>query len=172
MLLGLCGLFLLVAVVAKQLPPGWATPAVVVVIVGLVLLIRGMGPLGALMAPVELLSGVGNILSYLRLAAIGLASVYLAMVGNELAGRVGVVWVGVIIAVLFHSLNIAMGAFSPSIHALRLHYVEFFSKFYEPGGSPFQPFGRMESDEGDHPAGLAVPEPELAPATPGSAPAV
>lgn len=162
MLVGLCGLFLLVAVAAKQLPAGWATPAAVVVLVGLVLLIRGLGPIGALVAPVELLGGVGNILSYLRLAAIGLASVYLAMIGNELAGRVGVVWLGVIIAVLFHSLNIAMGAFSPSIHALRLHYVEFFSKFYEPGGAPFQPFGRLE------PGLTEQPGPETTPPTSGS----
>lgn len=145
MLIGLCGLFLLVAVVSQQLPRGWATPSVVVILVGLVLLLRGMGPLGALMAPVELLGGLGNILSYLRLAAIGLASVYLAQVGNEMAGRIGVIWVGVIIAVLFHSLNIAMGAFSPSIHSLRLHYVEFFSKFYEPGGAPFEPFGQLQA---------------------------
>ncbi|MEA3336636.1 MAG: V-type ATPase 116kDa subunit family protein [Chloroflexota bacterium] len=146
MLVGLCGLFLLAGVAAQQLPSGWTTPGLVVVLVGLVLLIRGMGPLGALMAPVELLGVVGNILSYLRLAAIGLASVYLALVGNEMASRVGVVWVGVIIALLFHALNIALGAFSPSIHALRLHYVEFFSKFYEDGGKPFQPFGLASTE--------------------------
>jgi V/A-type H+-transporting ATPase subunit I len=34
--------------------------------------------------------------------------------------------------------------FSPSIHALRLHIVEFFSKFYEGGGQPYQPFKRAE----------------------------
>ena len=32
-------------------------------------------------------------------------------------------------------------SFSPMIQALRLHYVEFFSKFYEGGGQPFRPFG-------------------------------
>jgi len=151
MLVGLAGIFLLVAVVSNQLPSGWATPALVIIVVGLALLIRGMGSIGALMAPVELLSTVGNILSYLRLAAIGLASVYLAMVGNELAGRIGIVWVGVIVALLFHALNIAMGAFSPSIHALRLHYVEFFTKFYEPGGEPFQPYGLAAQSEAASP---------------------
>jgi V/A-type H+-transporting ATPase subunit I len=50
--------------------------------------------------------------------------------------------VGLIIATLFHALNIALGAFSPTIQSLRLHYVEFFSKFYEGGGQPFRPFAR------------------------------
>jgi V/A-type H+-transporting ATPase subunit I len=156
MLVGLCGLFLLVAVAAQQLPPGWATPGLVAVLVGLVLLIRGLGSVGVLMAPVELLGTVGNVLSYLRLAAIGLASVFLAVVAHEMAGRIGVVWLGAIVALLFNALNIAMGAFSPSIHALRLHYVEFFSKFYEQGGLPFQPLGQAEPGDAGAP-GLSPP---------------
>ena len=43
-------------------------------------------------------------------------------------------------AVLIHALNLVMGAFSPTIHSLRLHYVEFFRKFYQGGGRPYQPF--------------------------------
>jgi len=42
--------------------------------------------------------------------------------------------------VLVHGLNLVLGAFSPTIHSLRLHYVEFFRKFYEGGGRPYQPF--------------------------------
>ena len=140
-LVGLIGLFLLIGVIAQQLPRGWMTPALAAVIVGLAMLIYGLGSVGALLAPVELLGVLGNVLSYLRLAAIGLASVYLALVGNLMAGKMGVIWLGVLIAILFHTLNLAMGAFSPSIHALRLHYVEFFTKFYEEGGQPFHPFG-------------------------------
>ncbi len=66
---------------------------------------------------------------------------YLARVANEL-GASGPIWVGVLIAALFHVLNLALGAFSPTIQALRLHYVEFFGKFYEEGGNAFEPFGR------------------------------
>jgi V/A-type H+-transporting ATPase subunit I len=83
---------------------------------------------------------VGNVLSYLRIAAIGLASVYLARVANEL-GAVGPLWMGVIVAALFHALNLALGTFSPTIQALRLHYVEFFGRFFEEGGNAFRPFG-------------------------------
>jgi V/A-type H+-transporting ATPase subunit I len=114
-------------------------------LVGLSILIYTIGSLGFFLGPLELVGLVGNILSYLRIAAIGLASVYLAMVANALAGFVGNILVGLIIAVLFHALNIALGAFSPTIQSLRLHYVEFFSKFYQGGGEPFQPFqGSME----------------------------
>ncbi|NIP81560.1 MAG: hypothetical protein GWM90_21035, partial [Gemmatimonadetes bacterium] len=76
---------------------------------------------------------IGNVLSYLRIAAIGLASVYLARIANEL-GAAAPLWIGIAIAALFHALNLVLGVFSPTIQALRLHYVEFFGKFYEGGG--------------------------------------
>ena len=92
------------------------------------------------MGPLELIGAIGNILSYLRIAAVGLASAYLAIVANEFA-TVGPLWIGVIIATFFHALNLALAGFSPMIQAMRLHYVEFFSKFYSGGGKAFRPFG-------------------------------
>lgn len=143
MLIGLIGLFLIVAVAVEWLPSGFMTPGVAVLIVGIVLLGASLGWLGVLMGPIEFIGLIGNILSYLRIAAIGLASVYLARVANELAGSLGSIVVGLIIALLIHALNLALGAFSPTIHSLRLHYVEFFRKFYEGGGRPFEPFGKQ-----------------------------
>jgi V/A-type H+-transporting ATPase subunit I len=65
------------------------------------------------------------------------------------------VLVGVIIAALFHALNLALGAFSPTIHSLRLHYVEFFSKFYQTGGQAFHPFRRsLSSREPPYQSGI------------------
>ena len=83
----------------------------------------------------------GNVLSYARIMAIGTASVMLAIVANQMVGAVGSTTVGLVFALLFHLVNFAIGLFSPAIHALRLHYVEFFGKFYSPGGTPYQPFG-------------------------------
>ena len=140
MLVGLIGLFFVVGVLVDFLPRGFMTPAIVGVIIGIVLLGASLGWLGILMGPIEFISLIGNILSYLRIAAIGLASVYLAKVANDMAGMVGNLIVGIILAVLIHALNLVMGAFSPTIHSLRLHYVEFFRKFYEGGGRPYQPF--------------------------------
>jgi V/A-type H+-transporting ATPase subunit I len=71
--------------------------------------------------------------------AIGLASVLLAFVANSFTGMAGNIVVGVVVAGLLHLINIILGVFSPTIHALRLHYVEFFSKFMEPGGRRFEP---------------------------------
>jgi V/A-type H+/Na+-transporting ATPase subunit I len=94
---------------------------------------------GGLLAPLELLKSIGNIISYVRIMAIGLTSVLLAFVANRLGGLTGDVVTGVVVAGLLHLLNIVLGVFSPTIHSLRLHYVEFFSKFIEHGGRRFEP---------------------------------
>lgn len=94
---------------------------------------------GGLLAPLELMKNVGNIVSYARIMAIGLASVLLARVANSFAGMTGNIVAGILLALLFHAINLVLGVFSPAIHALRLHYVEFYSKFMIPGGRKFEP---------------------------------
>jgi V/A-type H+-transporting ATPase subunit I len=136
----LCALFALAGIAANRLPAGFMTPAIVLVVIALVVLVVVQWPLGLVMGPLGLMGAISNVLSYLRIAAIGLASVFLARVGNEL-GASAPLWLGLAIASLFHALNLALGAFSPTIQALRLHYVEFFDKFFEPGGESFEPFG-------------------------------
>jgi V/A-type H+-transporting ATPase subunit I len=75
--------------------------------------------------------------------AIGMASVILAIVANRIGGAIGIAIIGIIAAVLLHTLNIILAMFSPSIHSMRLHLVEFFSKFYEGGGVMYKPFKRV-----------------------------
>ena len=130
----------------EVLPKGLFTPAVIALLIAFPLLVFAEG----VIAPVELLATLGNVLSYARIMAIGTASVMLAVVANQMVGAFGGTVVGLVFALLFHLVNFAIGLFSPAIHALRLHYVEFFGKFYNPGGRPFQPFG--------HRAGPLVPE--------------
>jgi V/A-type H+/Na+-transporting ATPase subunit I len=98
---------------------------------------------GGLLAPLELLKSIGNIISYVRIMAIGLTSVLLAFVANNLGGLTGDVVTGIVVAGLIHLLNIVLGVFSPTIHSLRLHYVEFFSKFMEHGGRRFEPLRKQ-----------------------------
>jgi V/A-type H+-transporting ATPase subunit I len=141
-LVALGGVVVLAAVATHRVPGGPAAALLAGggVAAGLVLLMAGRGLLGFVMAPLEFVGTLGNVLSYLRLAAVGLASTYLAMVANELS-VIGPIWLGVFVGLFFHALNLGLASFSPMIQALRLHYVEFFSKFYEPGGQPFRPFG-------------------------------
>ena len=121
----------------KVLPKSFFTPAVIGLLIAFPLLVVFEG----IVAPIELLSTLGNILSYARIMALGVASVMLAVVANKMVGAIGSVVVGVMFALLFHFVNFAIAVFSPTVHALRLHYVEFFGKFYSPGGVRYQPFG-------------------------------
>jgi V/A-type H+-transporting ATPase subunit I len=120
------------------LPAGLTRPVVIVILFLIPLLFFT----GGILAPLELLKSIGNIISYVRIMAIGLTSVLLAFVANRLVGLIGDVTVGIIVAGLLHMLNIILGVFSPTIHSLRLHYVEFFGKFLEHGGRKFEPLKR------------------------------
>jgi V/A-type H+-transporting ATPase subunit I len=139
-LLTLGGLFGLAGVTAAGFPDALLTPAVAALVVGVVVACASQGALGLLLGPLGLLGTLGNVLSYLRLAAVGLASTYLAEVANQLGSR-GPLLLGLLVATLFHALNLALAAFSPMVQALRLHYVEFFGQFHEGGGRLFAPLG-------------------------------
>jgi V/A-type H+/Na+-transporting ATPase subunit I len=112
------------------------------VIVTAVMLFFGEGIQGL----IELPSIFVHIGSYMRLMAIGLASVGLAIVINEQSGILfskGIfgILAGIIIFSIGHVINISLGIIGPFLHSLRLHYVEHFTKFYKGGGKEFSPFG-------------------------------
>ncbi len=134
--------------VAEILPAGFLTPAVIALLAAFPVLVAAEG----LVAPLELLSTIGNVLSYARVMALGTASVMLAVVANRMVGAMGSALVGVLFALLFHLVNFVIGVFSPTIHALRLQYVEFFGKFYSPGGQRYDPLRHWA------PGGSAAPQ--------------
>ena len=119
----------------EVLPEGLFTPLVVAIFAAFTILVA----LEGIVAFIELVSTVGHILSYARIMALGVASLMLAIVANEMVGAFGSVIIGVVFALLFHLVNFAIALFSPTIHALRLHYVEFFGEFFQPGGSEYRP---------------------------------
>jgi len=127
-----------------MLPERFFTLLVISVLVAFLLLIVCEGVL----APIELVSTLGNVLSYARIMAVGTASVMMAIVANRMAGAFDSVAIGILVALLFHLINFVLGVFSPTIHLLRLHYVEFFGKFYSPGGRQYRPFRHWSAREG------------------------
>jgi len=136
----LCGLMAVILSATGRLPGGDLV-GICLLVIGIPSLVLSEGLLG----PLELLKSFGNILSYARLMAIGVSSVVLAQVANTIGGILGLIAVGFLVALIFHGLNFVLGVFSPTIHSLRLHYVEFFSKFFQPGGKPYQPFRRFST---------------------------
>jgi len=126
------------AAVGGAVPRGLLTGALVAGGVALLTAVLFEGPMAAL----EVVLGLGNVLSYARLMALGLASVLLAEVANLTATALRPAVAGIAVAVLLHAVNYTLGLISPTVAALRLHYVEFFEKFYDAGGEPYRPFAR------------------------------
>jgi V/A-type H+-transporting ATPase subunit I len=125
------------------IPQAGLTIGAAVAVLGFVMLIAGEG-MGAIL---ELPSILSNTLSYTRLAAVGLSSVGIAFAVNEIVttmlfpeGGIFII-IGILVLIIGHTVNTVLGVVAPGLHALRLQYVEFFTKFYEGGGRKFNPFG-------------------------------
>jgi len=115
--------------------------------------------LGGMYAVYGMSAFLGDILSYTRLAALGLSGALVGMVFNVLASMVwgpveglwasgGMGWLlatiavvsAVAIFVVGHVFNVVINLLGAFVHPARLQFVEFFSKFYEGGGRPLNPF--------------------------------
>lgn len=108
------------------------------------------GGLGSIFWIFDMTGLLGDVMSYARLAGVGLATFYLAASFNMLAqvfsgiipGVIGII-VGVIIAIAVlvfgHLINLALSGIGCFVHSLRLCFVEFLSKFYEGGGEEYSP---------------------------------
>jgi V/A-type H+-transporting ATPase subunit I len=91
----------------------------------------------------QLSKAFGDVLSYLRLFALGLASFKLAEVFNQLAATsfesrgLGVL-LGVLILLMGHAINFAMGIMGGVVHSLRLNVIEFFNWSLPEEGQRFE----------------------------------
>ncbi len=106
--------------------------------------------LGGVQGLAGAMSAFGDVLSYMRLFALGLASASLALTFNHLA--VGMVdampGLGVLAALMLllvgHALNFALAVMSGVIHGLRLNFIEFYRWGLTEEGTAFRPFARKE----------------------------
>ena len=103
---------------------------------------------GGMMELMEILSLLSNVMSYTRIAAIGVAKGAMALAFNYIVitnfingGNIIMIIIGAFVLVLLQLLVFALGSLSAGIQALRLNYVEFFLKFYNGGGVNFEPLG-------------------------------
>ena len=117
------------------------------------ILAQGKNPLLGIYVLYDKISGfLSNFLSYARLMALAIATGVVASTMNQIAltfyDMIPVHFVGVLVAVLFiifgHSLNFVLSLLGAFIHSARLHFIEFFDKFYEGNGKEFKPFQRAK----------------------------
>lgn len=142
MLVGLMGLGA-GALAYADVAPFSTTPGMVATVLLLAACALMLVKASGFMAPIqfmEVISLVTNVLSYSRLMALGMASLALADVANELARESSSLFVGIPIAAALHALNVCIGMFSPTLHSLRLNYVESLPKFYAAEGKRYTPF--------------------------------
>ncbi|MDY6942949.1 MAG: V-type ATP synthase subunit I [Pseudomonadota bacterium] len=94
----------------------------------------------------------GDVLSYMRLFALGLGSASLAITFNDIAGQVAAAIPGLglllagLILLLGHTLNILLAIVSGVVHGLRLNYIEFFHWGLSDEGYPFRPYAKKETE--------------------------
>ena len=128
----------------------------VILIIGAVMLIFGAGRhskgFGKVTAAIGLIYNTltgwfGDILSYSRIMALMLAGGVVGQVFNTIAAMpaegMGVnlftILIFILIFLVGHAMNFALNLLGCFVHDLRLQCLEFFGKFYQDGGRPFQP---------------------------------
>ena len=98
---------------------------------------------GGIAAFYDLINFMGDVLSYSRLLAMGLATGVIGSIINQLGSAGGFTIPGIItftlVFVAGHGFNFAINALGAYVHSSRLQYIEFFNKFFEGGGVAYSP---------------------------------
>ncbi|HRZ98771.1 MAG TPA: V-type ATPase 116kDa subunit family protein [Paludibacter sp.] len=97
---------------------------------------------------------LGDVLSYIRLFALGISGAVMGFVFNDLAiqlsGDIPVVSpiIMIVIMLIGHSINIFMSGLSAFVHPMRLTFVEFYKNSgFEGGGKKYKPFAQYKEEE-------------------------
>jgi V/A-type H+-transporting ATPase subunit I len=144
------GMYGVVNMFVLQGPMTWQTPWPYLLIAGAVLAIGFASPgpnlakvlgMGLAQFPLSMLSAFSDVISYVRLMAVGLASSVLAVSFNDMALQSGILPITILVLVLGHGLNIGLALIAMFAHGVRLNMLEFGSNLgMEWAGYPYRPF--------------------------------
>ena len=102
----------------------------------------------------EIFGLLANVISYARLAGIGVAEEAVIFALNGIAitffilpGSIVGIVIGLAIMAAANLLIFLLSTISGTIQGVRLNYVEFFLKFYKGSGTLFRPFGERTKSE-------------------------
>ncbi len=102
---------------------------------------KGLSVPNLIQTALSSINAFADTVSYIRLFAVGLASVEIAIAANELAIGTGNPVAMILILLVGHTLNVAMGAMSVLVHGIRLNMLEFSGHLgMEWSGSEYKPF--------------------------------
>lgn len=106
----------------------------------------GLG--GAFTTFLNTISAFGNVMSYIRLFAVGMASLAIAQSFNGMASGLLKGWAlpaGILVLIIGHALNLIMGLLSVVVHGVRLNLLEFSGQLgMEWAGIPYEPFKKND----------------------------
>ncbi|MBN2841308.1 MAG: hypothetical protein JXP37_10175 [Coriobacteriia bacterium] len=135
---------LLIAVVLLRSNPVVQIIGAITMTVGILAVLRW----GGIMGFVETLESISNIASYIRIMAVGLSDAIFATAINRMAANDQIpTVVGIVLLLLFHALHLVLAVFTPTIHALRLNFLEFGGKYYEASKSEYEPFHKTGGEK-------------------------
>lgn len=99
--------------------------------------------LGGLLEGMNLVQIFGDVLSYLRLYALGLSGALVMATINDLAAGLAAP-LAIVILIFGHTVNIVLGIMGGIIHGLRLNFLEWYHYSFEGGGKRFSPLEKIE----------------------------
>lgn len=146
------GMYGVVSMFVLQAPLHWLTPWPYLLIAGAALaigfaspgpnLVKALG-IGVALFPLSMLGAFSDVISYVRLMAVGLASSVLAVSFNDIAFQADILPITILVLVFGHGLNVGLALIAMFAHGVRLNMLEFASNLgMEWAGYPFRPFAQ------------------------------
>ena len=117
--------------------------------------VRWRDPAAIFQFPFDVIGSFTDVLSYIRLFAVGMAGASIAMNFNAMGANIAksspyFIVLGALVVLIGHALNLALCVMSVLVHAIRLNTLEFSNHSgLTWSGSPFKPFARPNNDKED-----------------------